>query len=262
MPSAGRPLVGVPCDDKLIQDLPYQAVAEKYLTALMDQSGVQPLCLLAGTDIPSVLPLLDGVLLPGSPSNIEPHHYDGPASPPGSHADPGRDGLVLPLIKEVLRHGMPLFAICRGFQELNVALGGTLHAHIENVPAPEGYAPRLPHAEELGKPAEERYAPRHEVALVPGGLLDRLVGPGPIHVNSLHGQAIDRLAATLIPEAWAADGLVEAARTATGFALGVQWHPDWRTGDTPHYAALFQAFGNAARDHARSRRTLMTGARP
>lgn len=260
------PLVGVPCDRKQIGDLTFQAVGDKYLRALTDIAQVQPVLLPqhGHEPISDLVRRLDGVLLPGSPSNVHPGLYGGRPPGRGMQLDQGRDALTLPLIRASLSRGIPVFAICRGLQELNVALGGSLHQDIEAVPTDDEAGPRLPHAEILDLPAAERYAARHRVRIASGGLLHRLLESDEISVNSVHSQAIDRLALGLAVEAQAEDGLVEAVRVenASAFALGVQWHPDWRTADTDHYAALFRAFGEASRHcrHLRTQRRRGVGA--
>ncbi len=258
-----RPLIAIPCDRKPIDDLTYQAVGEKYATAVVDAAAGQPLLLPAlpgpPEDAATLLAPFDGLLLTGSPSNVDPVHYGGPAPRDRDALDPARDGLTLPLIRHAIAVGLPLLAICRGHQEVNVALGGTLHQHVHEVPSAPGHAPRLDHREPYGKPVQARYAPRHSVTIEPGGLLETLLGPlttdGHLDVNSLHGQAIDRPAPDVRIEARASDGTIEAISRpgAPGFMLSIQWHPDWRPLETPHYRALFAAFGDAARAYAQAK---------
>ncbi len=249
-PSARRPIVGVPCDHKIVGDLTYQCVGTKYIDALIRVSNVQPILIPTTPDRTGIalVDRLDGLLLPGSPSNVHPSHYDGPSPRPGTAEDPGRDATTLPLIRAAIDRGVPFLAICRGFQELNVALGGSLHAYIQEVPAPQGWSPRLEHGEDLQDPVEIRYGPKHTVHLTQGGMLHGLFGQDDLSVNSVHSQAIDRLASGLAIEGRASDGLIEAVRVddAPAFALGVQWHPDYRTADTPNHRTLFEAFGAAA----------------
>ena len=246
------PLVGVSASVKQIRESPFHAVHEKYLTALVDGAGAQPVVIPALADAGDVEPLLarlDGVLLTGCPSNVEPHHYGGPPSRPDVLHDAQRDGTVLPLIRAAVARAVPLFCICRGIQELNVALGGSLHQHLHEVPG------RDDHRRDREAPVAEQLAPRQAIAITPGGLLARLAGGTQAMVNSLHGQGIDRLAAGLAVEAVAGDGTIEAVRVADApaFALGVQWHPEWDVRDTALYAALFRAFGDACRRRAASR---------
>ena len=165
---------------------------------------------------------LDGVLLTGSPSNVEPHHYEGDDSRPGTAHDPARDATTLPLIRHSIDRGVPLFAICRGLQEVNVALGGTLHQLVHEV---EG---RRDHRSPKSPDTDVNYAPAHDVDIVEGGLLDRLLGKRRVTVNSLHAQGVDRLAPRARLEAVADDGQVEAFSVpdAPAFALALQWHPE------------------------------------
>jgi putative glutamine amidotransferase len=225
---------------------------EKYLKALADAAEALPLIVPVLADLVDVDELLsrcDGILLTGSPSNVEPQHYDGAASRAGTLHDPARDALTLPLARRSLERGIPLFAVCRGFQELNVALGGTLHQHVHEVP---GFRT---HKEDPGDPLEVQYGPAHPVTLVEGGLLRRLAGSDTVMVNSLHSQGIRRLAGGVTIEALADDGLVEAFTVdeAPAFALAVQWHPEWQVHSNPFSMKLFKAFGDACREYAAGR---------
>jgi putative glutamine amidotransferase len=160
--------------------------------------------------------------------------------------DPHRDATNLPLAAKALQAGVPLFAVCRGFQELNVVLGGSLHQHVEEVP---GYHR---HNEDPDKPLEIQYGPSHSVTLVKGGLLRKLAGTDTAEVNSLHSQGVAKLADGVTVEAIADDGLIEAFRVddAKGFALAVQWHPEWRVTEDSFSLAIFRAFGDACREYA------------
>jgi putative glutamine amidotransferase len=225
---------------------------EKYLKALADAAEALPLIVPVLADLVDVDELLsrcDGILLTGSPSNVEPQHYDGAASREGTLHDPARDALTLPLARRALERGIPLFAVCRGFQELNVALGGTLHQHVHEVP---GFRT---HKEDPGDPLEVQYGPAHPVTLVEGGMLRRLAGSDTVMVNSLHSQGIRRLASGITVEALADDGLVEAFTVdeAPAFALAVQWHPEWQVKSNPFSMKLFKAFGDACREYAAGR---------
>jgi putative glutamine amidotransferase len=203
-----------------------------------------------GADPGDLFDHLDGILLTGGPSNVAPHHYGGAPSRPETVLDPQRDATTLPLIRAAVERAMPLLAICRGFQELNVAFGGSLHQHLHEVPG------RIDHRRDRAATFPEQYAPRHPVALTPGGELAGLSGALEIEVNSLHAQGIDRIGEGLVVEAVAPDGTIEAARVegAAAFAIGVQWHPEWRVLEKPDYAALFAAFGEATRERAALRR--------
>jgi len=245
-----KPVIGVPADRRLLGSHWFHCVGEKYLAAIADAADAVPLIVPAfggRLELDTLLERCDGVLLTGSPSNVEPHHYDGPASAPGTWHDPERDATTLPMIPRVVAAGMPLLAICRGFQEMNVAYGGTLHQKLHELP---GY---LCHKEDESQPLEAQYAAAHAVTLVPDGVMAGLAGRAEIQVNSLHSQGIDRLGSGLVAEALAPDGVIEGIRVANapGFALGVQWHPEWRALENEFSTALFAAFGAAARAHAR-----------
>lgn len=245
---ASLPLVGLPTDSKPIGSHPFLVVGEKYVRAVVDGAGAMPVLL------PSLQPplpaegwleRLDGLLLTGATSNIEPHHYDGGPSWPGNPHDPARDASLLGghgLIRQALARGMPVLAICRGFQEVNVAFGGTLHQKVHEVP---GFAD---HREDPDSPLDVQYGPAHALELTPGGLLAQLAGSAGVQVNSVHGQGVARLGEGLQVQARAPDGLIEAfTGPGPGFLLGLQFHPEWRVLDNPFYLAIFQAFGEACR---------------
>jgi putative glutamine amidotransferase len=244
--TAEHPVVGVVSDRRLVGPHPFHMVGEKYLQAVWDGAEAYPVSLpsLSGDfDVPAILHRLDGLLLTGSPSNIEPRHYLGDPSEPGTWHDPERDIASLALIPAAIREGMPLLAICRGFQEMNVAFGGTLHQKVHEV---AGY--HL-HKENPEDPLDVQYGPSHDVTFEPGGLLARLTGLGGATVNSLHAQGVNRLGEELLVDARADDGLIEAfvVKDAPGFNLSVQWHPEWRVRENPVSMALFRAFGQACR---------------
>ncbi len=254
------PLVAVATDLKQLCGQAVHAVARKYVDPLLEISGCLPLLLPAfgaSTPIDQVLSSVHGLLFSGSPSNIEPHHYGEALDNPDSPADPARDATTLPLIRAAIARGIPVFGICRGFQEINVALGGAL---LQQVHRTEGYAD---HREDESQPLEQQYGPAHEVRAVPGGWLERLVGRPRWQVNSLHGQGIKRLAPGLLPQAYAPDGLVEAYTHAHSSALllAVQWHPEWHASSNPESIALFRAFGDACRARAAQRNDLQPSAR-
>jgi putative glutamine amidotransferase len=228
-------------------------VGEKYIDAVASGARAMPVlipALGANLDLPSLLDACDGLLLTGSASNVEPYHYGGPASEPGTLHDPNRDATTLPLIPRAIAAGLPVLAICRGFQEMNVAYGGTLCQRLHEV---AGYQD---HREDETAPLEVQYGPAHEVSLEPGGWLRDLAGGERLQVNSLHWQGIDRLGKDLKVEARAPDGVIEAFRVAEAptFALGLQWHPEWQFAQNPFSSALFAAFGDASRARALSRR--------
>jgi len=248
-----KPVIGIPADRRLLGSHWFHAVGEKYIAAIAQAADAAPVLVpaLGERYLNDWLSTFDGILFTGSPSNVEPHRYQGPASDPGTWHDPERDATTLPMIEAAVSAGLPVFGICRGFQEMNVAYGGTLCQKLQEQP---GY---LDHREDTKAPLEVQYAPIHEVELVKGGLLHGIAGQDRIKVNSLHSQGVDRLSARLVPEAKADDGLIEAFRVADAqsFALAVQWHPEWQVMDNPFSRALFAAFGKAGRERAtRTRR--------
>lgn len=247
-----KPVIGVPADRRVIDPHPFHMVGEKYLTAIRDGANGLPFVIPAlGPSIPpdELLDSVDGILLTGSPSNVEPHRYGGISAREGTLHDPHRDDTTLPLIERTLAKGVPLFAVCRGFQELNVVLGGTLHQHLHEV------AGLSDHRENPKDPLERQYAPVHFVNLVEGGRLRALAGTDRVRVNSLHSQGVAKLASGVTVEAVADDGLIEGFRVdgADAFALAVQWHPEWRVTENAFSMAIFQAFGDACRLRAAER---------
>jgi putative glutamine amidotransferase len=252
------PLIGVTACARQGDRHVFHSVATQYVDAVVNGAGGLPIIVPAlgeKSDFESLVARLDGLLLTGSPSNVEPHHY-GAATREGTLHDPARDATTLPLIRHAIAAGLPLLAICRGHQELNVALGGTLHQHVQELPGKRDHRARqLPSN-------VERYGMAHTVDLAAGGLLSRLVNASTATVNSLHAQAIDRLAPDLVVEAVSPeDGIIEAVRVANArsFALGIQWPPEWHIGHDALSRAIFGAFGDAARAHA-LRRGTVTGA--
>jgi putative glutamine amidotransferase len=237
------PIVGIPACAKLVAGMLRHDTPARYAEALLGGAGAVPVMLPPlGEPELAALDRLDGLLVPGSPSNVHPSLYGGGATATPDFHDPARDATALPLIRAALARGMPVLAICRGIQELNVALGGTLHQQVQDLPG------RMDHRGGSG-PHEVRYAPKHEVALTGG--LATLIGARSIRVNSLHEQAIDRPAEGLVVEARAPDGVIEGVRvTGAGFAYGVQWHPEWGFADNQDSLAIFRAFGEACRAYA------------
>lgn len=244
------PLVGLPSDSKPIGLHRYQAVGEKYVRAIVSGAGAIPMLipsLSPPLPLREVLEQLDGLFLTGAYSNIEPHHYSGEPSYPGNLHDPARDETSLSMVPLAIELGVPVLAVCRGFQEVNVALGGTLHQKVHEVQG------RQDHREDQSAPLDEQYGPAHVVRL--SGTLARLAGAGEAYVNSLHGQGIDRVAPRLLVEATSPDGLVEGVRldSEQKFLLAVQWHPEWRVSENPFYLGIFQEFGDACRTRAAGR---------
>jgi putative glutamine amidotransferase len=246
------PLIGVTTCSRQIGLHAYHTTGDKYARAVATAAKGLPVLIPALADLLSpsdILDALDGVLFTGSPSNVEPFHYQGPASAPGTAHDPARDAVTLPLIRAAVDAGVPVLGICRGFQEMNVAFGGSLHQKVHEV------GTFIDHREDDTQPVEVQYGPAHAVHVLPGGVLAALGLPPQIEVNSIHSQGIERLAPGLRAEALAPDGLIEAVSVVQGkaFALGVQWHPEWEVGSNPYYLALFQAFGDACRARATQR---------
>ncbi|MDY7115921.1 gamma-glutamyl-gamma-aminobutyrate hydrolase family protein [Halomonas sp. SSL-5] len=240
---SSRPLVGVIACRREVEGHPAHMVTDKYLAALREY-GLAPVILPVWEDaVAGDLPAhLDGLLLTGSYTNVEPGRYGAEREPENTRDDIHRDAAALAWIPAALDLGLPLFAICRGFQELNVAFGGTLHQAVQRVPG------MLDHREPEGD-REAKYAPSHAITLAPGGRLAALYPASDSRVNSLHQQGIATLGPGLDAEAHAPDGLIEAisVRDATGFALAVQWHPEWQPREHPLYDALFRGFAEACR---------------
>jgi putative glutamine amidotransferase len=255
-----KPLIGISCCTKQfgIFGMPNHAASDTYVQATDHVIGGVPVLLPANgpaADIETLLDRLDGIILTGSRSNVQPTLYDGPPHAEGTPEDPARDGLTLPLIRAAVSRGVPVLAICRGFQELNVALGGSLHQRLQDLPD------RFDHSTPMQPSAKVRQGKAHSIRIVPGGWLHRLAGSTEIGVNSLHNQGIDRLAPGLSVEGVAPDGTIEAVRVipgqaspAYGYAVGVQWHPeyDWRTDVVSR--AIFEHFAEAVRAYAEAAR--------
>lgn len=247
-----RPWVLVPCDNRTLGGQPFHVLGHKYADAVRLGAACLPLLAPTGScsEILPYLELAAGILLTGSPANVHPSHFGQALHDPTLPLDPERDAYTLPLVRLAVERGIPLLAVCRGLQEINVALGGSLHQAIH---ALDG---KRDHREDRSRTLEEQYGPAHEVDIVPGGLLARIVDQPRISVNSLHGQGIDVLAPGLIAEAIAPDGIIEAVRIVDhpGFCLGVQWHPEWRVRDNPVSLRLFGAFGAACRAYGAGRK--------
>lgn len=249
MPKAPhKPLVWLPaCHRNLDLDDPggYTVLADRYALAVT-QLGLQPVLfpMAEAEDIPCLLPLVDGVLLTGSPSNVEATHF-GATALPTDLLDPRRDKLTMRLVREALSREVPLFGVCRGLQEINVALGGSLY---QTVHAETGM---LDHREPEDDDLAVQFAERHDVLLEPGSQFAEWAGGTRARVNSLHGQGLKRLGEGLVAEARAPDGLVEGVRVAgaPAFAYGVQWHPEWRHEHHPFYQRTLEAFAAACRAH-------------
>jgi putative glutamine amidotransferase len=264
-PSRIRPLIGVSACLKDNGRAWVHSVGDKYVQAAIRAVGGLPVIIPAfGSNFEAeqgviealdrLLDHIDGVLLTGSPSNVEPHHYEGDPSRTGTAHDPARDATILPLIRHAIDDGVPLFAICRGAQEVNVALGGSLHQLVHEVPGRRDH--RSPRTTDM----DVNYAATaHPVDIVEGGLLHNLLGERQVMVNSLHAQGVDRLAPRAKAEAYADDGQLEAFSVpdAPAFALALQWHPEHRALENPVSMKMFDAF--AAACHARAARRLGIG---
>jgi putative glutamine amidotransferase len=243
-------LVWLPADHRLVgngdRTMPFFVLGDKYARAVKENALAEPVVfpMADAAQIPALLDLVDGVMLTGSPSNVHPSHFGESVADPDLPIDERRDALTLSLVKACIAKAVPLLGICRGFQEINVALGGTLHQQVQTV------SEMMDHREPANVPYATQYAPSHEVCLVAGSAIAQWADSDVAQVNSLHGQGIGRLAQGLRALAHAPDGLVEAfeVRDAKAFAYAVQWHPEWRTAENPFYTAIFKAFGEACRE--------------
>jgi len=244
-----KPLVGISCCRKQFGSFgsPNHAASDTYVRAVDRVVEAAPVLIPANgeaADIPSLLTRLDGIILTGSRSNVRPDFYDGPPHAEGTPEDEWRDAVTLPLIRAAIAAGVPILAICRGLQELNVALGGSLHQRLQDLPG------RIDHSTPMQPFARIRTAKAHAVSLAPGGVLHRLAGTATIAVNSLHNQGINALAPGLVVEGTAPDGTIEAVRVAAapGFAYGVQWHPEYDYETDELSRRIFATFGKIIRE--------------
>ena len=248
--STRLPIVGIVCDRKRVGDHAFHMVGEKYIDAVRDGSGALPLLIPALT--PPLTPgellsAVDGLLFTGSTSNVAPQRYGGPPPRRRTLLDEARDATALPLMRAAESQGVPILCICRGFQELNVAFGGTLHQYLHEV---QGFSDHR--TGDTKETLEEQYGPAHDVRIREDGMFAEMApefAGKTVQVNSLHGQGIDRLAQRLRVEAEAPDGAIEAVSMdqAPAFLFGVQWHPEWRQAENPISRAIFAAFGEALR---------------
>ncbi len=244
-----RPIIGVTGSHLLAEGTyPVQAAGMRNLEAVAEVSDCLPVIVPGmpeASEIAELLELCDGFLLTGGRANVHPSHYGHEETAKHGLFDPGRDGVVLPLITAALGAGRPVFGVCRGIQEMNVAMGGTLHPEIRELPGKMNH--RMPPGET--DPAVI-FRKRHRVDLIPGGAFARLLGTTEIVTNSLHGQAIVEPGRRVVIEGWAEDGVIEAISIegARRFALGVQWHAEYDADTDPVSRALFEAFGAAARE--------------
>lgn len=248
-PKMQQPLVAISTDVRQFDNYTWHAAPQQYLEAAIAGAGVFPLLVPSfgdRLDFDELLSSVDGVMLTGSKSNVDPSLYGGDASEANGPYDTARDSTTLPLIRKAIERGVPLLAICRGIQELNVALGGTLGTEIQER---EG---SLDHRAAMSDKQDERFAIHQTISIKPGSCLAGVFGAGDIKVNSLHRQAIERLGSKLEIEAVATDGTVEAVsvKGARAFAVGVQWHPEYWVKSDSNSAKIFRAFGDAVRLHA------------
>lgn len=244
-----RPLVGVIACRRTVEGHPAHMVTDKYVSALRE-FGLEPVVIPVWEDIEAesakaLLARMDGLLLTGSYSNMHPSRYGESTAPENTYEDPARDAAVLCWVPLALELRLPLLGICRGFQELNVAFGGSLHQAVQKV------AGLMDHREPEGD-LEAQYAPSHRISIAQGGVLASLFPESEARVNSLHQQGIARLGEGLSVEAVAPDGLVEAISItdAQAFTLAVQWHPEWKPREHPLYQALMEGFASACRERA------------
>ena len=246
MATTTKPVVLVCADRQIVGDHPFHMAGEKYIKAVVEAADALPIILPAlphNDDISDLLEQVDGVLLTGAYANIQPQHYNAPPAPTDELQDPARDASTLPLIPRLIEMAVPLMGVCRGFQEVNVAFGGSL---LHRVDENRAY---FNHCKHSNAPLDVQYSVIHSVLVTPNSRLRHITGVDRFMVNSLHGQGIDRLGEGLVIEARAEDGLIEAVsvRDAEAFTMAVQWHPEWKTSENKEYSALFSAFGDACR---------------
>lgn len=234
--------IGIVADCKLLDPHYFHSVGDKYLRAITEGMDATPILIpaLGPGLLDEYLAMVDGILLTGAYSNVEPHHYGAEKNETPFH-DPQRDATTLPLIAKAIEADIPVFGICRGFQEINVVHGGTLHEKVQALPG------MLDHREDSSASVANQYAPAHNIELAEGGLLATLVGSSSAAVNSVHQQGVNTLGAGLKVEARAPDGLIEAFQSERSdrFVLAVQWHPEWKATENPFYLSLFLAFKQA-----------------
>jgi len=254
-----QPLVAVSTDVKAFENYTWHAAPQQYLEAAVATAGVFPVLVPSfgdRLDLDSLLDSVDGVMMTGSKSNVHPSLYGGDASEANGPYDHARDATTLPLIRRAVERGVPLLCICRGIQEMNVALGGTLATEIQER---EG---SLDHRAPVSDDQDERFAIHQKVSIKPGSCLAGVFGAGDVMVNSVHRQAVDRLGPRLQVEAVAEDGTVEAVsvKDSRAFAVGVQWHPEYWAKSDDNSARIFRAFGEAVRTHALAKSGVRTAA--
>lgn len=225
---------------------------ERYIRAVADGAGAMPMVIPALAEDYNFADLasrLDGLMLTGGRANVEPHHYGGPPFPEDEIRDPLRDNTVLPLVRACVEQGVPVFGSCRGIQEINVAMGGSLHYRVHEVDGFNDH--RMPREGDL----EHKFSERHLVVTLEDGLFHKLCGAREIMVNSLHAQAVDALAPGFEIECVSLDGVTEGIRhtSSKAFCVGVQWHAEWRFDQNALSMGLWREFGAACRERAAER---------
>jgi putative glutamine amidotransferase len=256
MPGAAnrRPVVGIIGNQSLLNEhYPVHAGGTMNSVAVARAAGCLPIIIPTDPCLVSVdelLALCDGFLLTGGRPNVHPSEYGEEETPAHGAFDRGRDAITLPLVRACVDRGQPFLGICRGFQEVNVAMGGTLYPEIRDLPG------RMNHRMPPDGTLEERFALRHTVRFTPGGVFSQLMGAEEVMTNTLHGQGINTPGPRIVIDGHAPDGTPEAlyVRDAAGFTLSVQWHPEWNAADDPVSRPLFRAFGKAAADWAQGQR--------
>ena len=261
--TAPRPLIGVSANAMQAAERRHlvHATGERNIHSLLRMVDCIPVLLPPvgnAMDVAELVSRMDGFVLTGGRANVEPHHYDGPPFPDDEFIDPGRDALVLPLVRACIASRVPVFGICRGIQEINVAMGGSLHYRIHQLSGKNDH--RRPRHDDVTQ--EEIFRPNHLVKLTSGGLFHSLTGKNELMVNSLHGQGVDRLGNGLSVEAVSPDGVIEGIRYCdnTQFIVGVQWHAEWQPERHELSGALYTAFGEAARARATRRQAQAAAA--
>jgi putative glutamine amidotransferase len=256
-----KTLIGISCCQKPFGkfEMLNHAVSDTYVRAVDEIVGGMSVLIPANgaeCDIACLLGRLDGVILTGSPSNVAPCLYGGEPHPPETPEDRRRDAVTMPLIRLAIASGMPLLGICRGFQEMNVALGGSLHQRLQDLPG------RIDHSTPMQASPRIRHGKAHPIKVVAGSWLHRVAQASEIAVNSLHNQGIDRLAPGLVVEGEAPDGTIEAVRLrdAPGFATGIQWHPEYDFDADPVSRRIFESFGEAVRAYRAGNQTFAQAA--
>ncbi|AJE48178.1 gamma-glutamyl-gamma-aminobutyrate hydrolase family protein [Celeribacter indicus] len=248
-----RPVVGIIGNTDLINgEYPAFTGGRMNAEAVADVAGCMPLLIPPHPNFVSVAELMevcDGFLLTGGRPNVHPSEYGEEETAAHGAFDRARDAVTLPLVRACVEAGQPFLGICRGFQEVNVAMGGTLHPEIRELPG------RMNHRMPPEGTLEEKFALRHPVTLCEGGVFHALFGAPEVMTNTLHGQGIKAPGARVVIDGRAPDGTPEAlyVKDAPGFTLAVQWHPEYRAGEDPVSRPLFEAFGEAVRRFARSR---------